>query len=175
MTRYLSLILSLVMDLKFSLQAKIKTLNDTLQTIDVEHRIQYKSPIDHSGVPASIHLRRSADGKHYIHAFGKNGEPKKNYEVSLQLKHAYVQYSDVEVSLKTNDEGTIELGKLVDVQWIKYTNSQGAYKQWLINNDKSSLLPPAVCVPANTSFKIACTSPSLSDSLFSLYKTGVRE
>lgn len=166
---------ALVVNLKFRLQAKIKTLNGTLHTIDVKHRIRYESTANQRGVPASIQLRKTADNKYFIHAFGTNGEPKKDYEVSLQLKHAYLRYPYIDVNLKTNDEGSIELGELANIQWINFTNIPGDYKQWLINNDKQSLLPPAVCVSANTPFKIACSSPTLPDSLFSLYKTGVGE
>ncbi|KAK9762469.1 hypothetical protein K7432_011754, partial [Basidiobolus ranarum] len=162
-------------NLEFSLQAKIKTLNDTLKTIDVKHSIQYSSPVDHTGVPASVHLKKAVDDNYFIYAFGKNGEPKKDYEVSLKLKHAYIQYRQVEVILKTNCEGIIELGKLAGIQWIEYSNSSGAYKQWLINHNKQSLLPPAICVSTNTAFKLSCPSPSTSESLFSLYKIGVRE
>lgn len=150
-------------------------MDGTLQAIDVKHSIHYATPVDNSGVPASVHLRKTADDRYFIHAFGKNGESKKDYEVSLKLKHAFVQYRQVEVTLKTNDEGSIDLGKLLNIQWIEYSNTQGTYKQWLINNEKQGLLPPAICVSADTSFKVACYTASSSDLLFSLYKVGVRE
>lgn len=126
-------------------------------------------------MPASVHLRQNSEGEHFLYAFGKNGEPKKGYEISLKLKHNYIAYRQVEVTLKTNEEGFVELGKLTNIQWIEYSNSQGTYKQWLINCVKQSLLPPAVCSLANTSFKINRPILPVSDMLFSLYKTGVRE
>jgi hypothetical protein len=161
--------------LEFNLQAKIRTLKDTLETVNVEHRINYASPVDNTGVPASIHLRKDTEDNHFVHAFGKNGESKKNYEVSLKLKHAYVAYRPIEVTLKTNENGFVELGKLKNIQWVEYSNSHGSYKQWLVNNVKQSLLPPAVCISVNTPFKIMRPTLPVSDLLFSLYKTGTRE
>lgn len=150
-------------------------MNDTLETINVEHRVNYATPVDNSGVPTSVHLKKDSDGNHFVHVFGKNGEQKKNHEVSLKLKHGYVTYRSIEVTLKTNEDGFVELGKLPNIQWVEYSSPQGSYKQWLINNVKQSLLPPAVCITTDTPFKIMRPTLPVSDLLFSLYKTGTRE
>lgn len=67
------------------------------------------------------------------------------------------------------------MGKLVDIQWIEYSNIQGAYKQWTINNEEQSLMTPAICVSADTPFKVTCSTALSSDLLYSLYKTGARQ
>ncbi|KAG2236978.1 hypothetical protein INT48_002047 [Thamnidium elegans] len=156
-----------LISLDFTLTAKIRTLNDTLEPIDFKHSISYRIPVENTGVPESVHLKKSVDGNYFIHVFGLNGEPKANYEVSLKIKHAFVSYDQVHVTLKTNSEGVIELGPLPDIQWVEYSSSQVTYKQWSMNNDKKCVLPPAVCVAADTPFRIAC-SINVSNSLFSL-------
>ncbi|KAG2231590.1 hypothetical protein INT48_003690 [Thamnidium elegans] len=163
-----------LINLDFTLNAKIRTLNDTLEPTDFKHSISYRIPIENIGVPESVHLKKSIDGNYFIHVFGLNGEPKANYEVSLKIKHAFVTYNQVNVILKTNSEGVIELGPLPDIQWVEYSSAQVTYKQWSMNNDKKCVLPPAVCVAADTPFIIAC-SADVSGLLFSLYKTGIRE
>ncbi|KAI7892341.1 uncharacterized protein EV154DRAFT_462599 [Mucor mucedo] len=161
--------------LNFILSTKIKSLNNQAQSMNVQHNITYSTPLNKSGVPASVHLKKEIDDNYFIYAFGTNGEPKNDYEISIKLKHAFIQYRQVEVTLKSNAEGYVNLGKLANIQWIEYSNTQGAYKQWTINNDKQGLLPPAICVSADTPFNVAFLTASTSDSLYSLYKIGVRE
>jgi hypothetical protein len=115
-------------------------------------------------------LKQSPDGGYTLHAFGKNGEVKKNHEINLGIKHTFVNRK-INVLLKTNVQGFIELGELGYVQYIDYSGPMGTYKQWEIFSYMHTLLPPAVCVPANTDFKIS--SPiSLDYSWHSLYKNG---
>ncbi|KAI9254122.1 hypothetical protein EDC94DRAFT_524762 [Helicostylum pulchrum] len=163
-----------LISLDFTLNAKIRTLNDTLEPMDIKHSITYRIPVENTGVPESVHLKKSIDGNYFIHVFGLNGEPKANYEVSLKIKHTFVTYNQVNITLKTNNEGVIELGPLPDIQWVEYSSPQVTNKQWSMNNDKKRVLPPAICVAADTPFRIAC-STDVSALLFSLYRTGVRE
>lgn len=143
--------------------------------MDIKHSINYNAPVSSSGVFTSIHLRKETDDNYFIYAFGKNGEPKTDYEISIKLKHAFVQYRHVEVTLKSNEEGFISLGKLKNIQSIEYSNIQGAYKHWTINNENQGLLPLAICVLADTSFDVSCHTALSPDLLYSLYKIGVNE
>lgn len=163
-----------LVNLNFTLQAKIRTLNDTLQSEQVKHNITYAMPVEVTGVPESVHLRKSNDGNYFINVFGMNGEPKADYEVKLMLYHAFNVYNAVSTTLKTNDGGEIALGNLPNIQTVAYSSNQGIYKDWPINNDKQNLMPLAICVSADTPFKIACSTNPF-DSLISLYRTGVRE
>jgi hypothetical protein len=157
--------------LEFHLKAKIKTLNsNTLQSIDASHTIHYDPIANKSGIPASIHLKRSANNKYTIYAFGKNGEIKKDHEITLRFKHTFVR-DPVSVLLKTNDQGFIDLGELNGIQYIDYSNSWCAYKQWPLFGDSQALLPPAVCISAHTDFKLVRTG-EFDHSLYSLYRNG---
>lgn len=79
----------------------------------------------------------------------------------------------MDVLLKTNQGGVIELGELKDIQWLDFTNSYSNYRQWDLRDDTRSALPPAVCVSAEKDFKIACPT-NLPESLYSLYEIGIR-
>jgi hypothetical protein len=93
--------------------------------------------------------------------------------VSLRFKHAFVNRT-IDVLLKTNKEGIIELGDLKDIQWLDFANSSYFnYRQWNLRDDARSALPPAICVSAEKDFKIACPT-NLPESLYSLYEIGIR-
>lgn len=158
--------------LEFHLKAKIKNLDsNSLQSIDANHTIRYNPAVNRPGVPTSIHLKRSAN-QYALHAFGKNGELKKDHEITLGFKHAFVSRT-ISVLLKTNDQGFIDLGELENIQYIGYSGHMGTYKQWQLCSDHRSLLPPAVCISANTDFQLRPTM-RFSNSLCSLYKNNDR-
>ncbi|GAN07735.1 conserved hypothetical protein [Mucor ambiguus] len=155
---------------EFHLKGKIKGMDGTQHEVTANRTISINAAFSDSGVPSSIQLQRTSDN-YFIHVFGKNGEVKKDFEVSLRFKHAFVN-RNIEVLLKTDQQGIIELGELKDIQWLEYSSSS-TYKQWVLRDDTQSSLPPAICVSADKDFKIACPT-HLPESLYSLYTTGVR-
>lgn len=161
-----------VTSVEFHLKGKIKGIDSTQHEVEAHRTISLPAASNSSGVPVSIQLQRTSDN-YFLHVFGKNGEVKKDFEVSLRFKHAFVNHH-IEVLLKTDQQGVIELGALKDIQWFDYNNSSySAYKQWVLRDDAKSTLPPAICVSADKDFKIACPT-DLPESLYSLYTTGVR-
>ncbi|KAI8636911.1 hypothetical protein BD408DRAFT_486588 [Parasitella parasitica] len=155
----------------FHLTGKLKGIDGSMHEIGANHNISFCVGPSSRNLPCSVQLEKSND-IYFIRAFGKNGEPQKDYEVSLRLKHAFVNRT-VDVLVKTNQEGAVELGELKDIQWIEFNNTYSTYKQWVFRNDINSALPPAVCVSAGKEFRIACPT-SLPGSLYSLYATGIR-
>lgn len=156
---------------EFHLRGKVKGMDGTQHEVDANRTISIDAASNNSGVPFSIQLQRTSDN-YFIHVFGKNGEVKRDFEVSLRFKHAFVN-RNIEVLLKTDQQGVIELGALKDIQWFDYNSSCSTYKQWVLRDDAKSTLPPAICVSADKDFKIACPT-HLPESLYSLYTTGVR-
>jgi len=163
--------LCIVTQVEFHLRGKIKGIDGTLHDLDADRTISFNTNASNSGIPSSAQLSR-ANGTYSIHVFGKNGEIKKDFEVSLRFKHAFVNRS-IEVLLKTDQQGVIELGELKGIQWLEYTNSYSTYKQWVLRDDAKSSLPPAIHVSAEKEFVISCPT-HLPESLYSLYTTGIR-
>ncbi|RCI02858.1 hypothetical protein CU098_000362, partial [Rhizopus stolonifer] len=156
--------------LRFNLEVKVKGLDDTFQTLNVQRTINYNSPVNASGTPASIHLSKTTDNRFLLYAFGKNGEAKTDYEVSLKFKHAFVS-RPIDTLLKTNEQGYIDLGKLQDIQFFEHYTPQLGYRQWKIHRNMQSITPQTISVPTDTDFKVTCQD-DLSESLCSLYKVG---
>ena len=66
-------------------------------------------------------IKKNDEGNFIIHFLGKNGEPKINHSISLNIKHS-IQKSldkDNQILLESNSEGIINLGNLKDVNSIK--------------------------------------------------------
>ncbi len=159
--------------LNFRLVAKIKTLRGTLQNLEASHTILNKPTINNSGIPASIHLSKSRNNTYTLHAFGKNGEIRKDCEVSLRLKHLCVDRV-VETLLKTNEKGIIQLGDMKDIVWIECSCARSTYKQYFLKDTFRAILPSSFCISPNTSFKISC-STDFHDAMYSLYEIGLQE
>ena len=51
---------------------------------------------------------------------GKNGEPKPKIEIDLKLQHKLIK-KVISITLKTNEEGVVALGKLQDISCLKAT------------------------------------------------------
>ncbi|KAI9470867.1 MAG: hypothetical protein EXX96DRAFT_603007 [Benjaminiella poitrasii] len=159
--------------LEFRLVTKIKTINGALQDLEANHRTFYDPDIEKPGNHASIHLKKSDNNIYTLHAFGKNGEIKKDYEISIRLRHMHVQHT-IDVLLKTNYQGIIELGELKNIVWLECGNSRNNCKKYRLQDTVLSTIPSSVCVPVDTSFKIAC-STSFQDSCYSFYETGLQD
>lgn len=156
---------------EFHLKGKVKGIDGTVHDIETNRNVSFDAGVSDNGIPCSIQLGKLNDN-YFVHIFGKNGELKKDYEVSLRFKHAFVGRT-VDVVLKTNQDGVIELGELKDIQWLDFTNPYSNYRHWVLRDDAKSALPPAICVSAEKDFKIACPT-NLPESLFSLYEIGIR-
>ena len=69
-------------------------------------------------------IKQNEEGNYLIHYLGKNGEPKINHSIGLNLEHAFQTHvnNNNRILLETNSEGIIDLGKLKDVKNIKLEN-----------------------------------------------------
>ncbi len=99
--------------ISFQLTAKVKNLSQDKKITLNASRSFTLNAVDATEVVEGLHLLR-ADGKYVLEMRGRNGEPLADRPVSLGLKHRdFTQM--VNVSLKTNDSGQIELGELKDI------------------------------------------------------------
>jgi hypothetical protein len=153
----LPFLLFIVETLEFKLEARVKALNGSIETVSASHCNRYTI---HDGQPTNVCLKRGIDGQYFIHVLGQNGEPKPGKEIWLALKHAYVS-SEIRTSLQSNDEGIIELGQLPNIISVEYKG-----QTWNIAPEYSTpLLPSFICVEANKPFKVA-------NDVCSIYKMG---
>ncbi|KAI8990287.1 hypothetical protein BDB01DRAFT_717649 [Pilobolus umbonatus] len=166
-----------LIELTFTFETKIKTLSDSIETLSSSQTVTF-SPMsayyDDGHLAHSVQLKVSFDHKYFIHVFGKNGEVKKNYPISLDLKHSFF-HASTHVNLQTNDKGVIELGKLDNIKEIEYSGPYNTFQKWRMlspeNDATDRLLPSDICIQENKSFKIASLTDA-EQSLYSLYKKG---
>jgi len=65
-----------------------------------------------------MYLKQSLDNGYIIKVCGKNGEGIPNVVIDLSLKHKLISPLIANSKLKTNQEGEVVLGKLVDFSYI---------------------------------------------------------
>ncbi|KAI8988000.1 hypothetical protein BDF20DRAFT_910548 [Mycotypha africana] len=159
--------------LEFTLKASIKTLSGKMQDLKCHHQIHFDSASKTSGLAGSFNLEQLKDNKYILRVLGKNGESKKNHEVSIRLKHEFVS-EPINAYLKTDAFGAIYLGELAHIQTITCTDSHNIFKVWDLTDSSKQQLPIDICVPANTAFKLSCVT-SYPDCLYSLHETGAQQ
>ncbi|OBZ90101.1 Actin-binding protein F [Choanephora cucurbitarum] len=143
--------------LNLHFKARARKMDNTFESFHSEHIINYHSASDASGLPPSVHLTKSKEGRYLLHAFGKNGEIKNDCEISLRFKHTFLKEM-ICVPMKTNAEGYIDLGELKDICYFEHFSAHATYKQWKIQSTEDAVLPENLIVPAHTEFKIAYAS-----------------
>ena len=75
---------------------------------------------DRSDQQNKTHLYlRNESGQYVLHHLGKNGEPIANTELKVKLRHIW-RKNEEEITLITNSEGKIELGKLDGITAIGF-------------------------------------------------------
>ena len=77
---------------------------------------------------ADLHLSE-AQGKHFLDLLGKSGEPRPNRPVQLKCKHRDFR-DPVSVTLRTNQQGRVDLGTLDEIVWVSATAPDGGQRQW---------------------------------------------
>ncbi|KAI9498263.1 hypothetical protein BDB00DRAFT_801811 [Zychaea mexicana] len=103
--------------LAFRLRGQVQSADGTsTHDVDATHATEFTS----MGAMASAYLRADADG-YFIQVLGKNGEPQRNTDVHLEMTHTLLSFTPVEQKLRTNDKGTVRLGKLDNVSQVIIT------------------------------------------------------
>ncbi|MBF0103042.1 MAG: hypothetical protein HQK77_19260, partial [Desulfobacterales bacterium] len=124
--------------LRFELKAKVKNISQNKdQTLSVSQTFTFNE-IDKTETIECLHLSRlsAKDECYVLDLLGKNGEPLAQKPVYLSLKHQ--DFTDlIEITLKTNENGRIFLGKLDGITSIHAKLSEQVVREWnlLSSND----------------------------------------
>ncbi|MAG58323.1 MAG: hypothetical protein CMJ83_18710 [Planctomycetes bacterium] len=91
-------------------------------------------------------------GGYVLDFLGKNGEPVGDHAVTLSLTHRH--FADrVDVSLKTNANGRIELGPLTDVTHLTLPSLPAGYRSWALPRDQRTY-PEHIHAPAGVAIRV---------------------
>lgn len=145
--------------LQFTLKARVENLAAGNKQDLTDQGTFALNQIDNTLKLENVHLAR-LDGSYVLDVLGKNGEIKPDRAVSVQLKHRDFK-SAHSASLKSDPTGRVDLGALVDIQWIKATGSDGATYHWEISRDRYGRVaqPSVVHAATGDTIQVALVGP----------------
>ncbi|PCI31418.1 MAG: hypothetical protein COB53_13230, partial [Elusimicrobia bacterium] len=135
----------------FTLKAKVHNHSlDKKENLSVSRTFTING-IDRTEKIEDLHLSRTSRS-YSLNLLGKSGESRGGRSVIVQLKHR--EFRDiVQVSLKSDAQGKVHLGKLKDILWIKVSGPQKTARQWFFQGDLRSM-PGAIHARAGTVLSI---------------------
>ncbi|MFM8250274.1 MAG: hypothetical protein ACKOBW_01620 [Planctomycetota bacterium] len=83
-----------------------------------------------------LYLVRAA-GKYFVELLGRTGEPKVSRAVNFVFKHRDFQ-EPIQVTLKTDALGRVQLGELTDIVTLAATGPEGTVHNWPLHSDSYS-------------------------------------
>ncbi len=114
--------------ISFILRAKVKNLSQNKKQDLTAAQSFSLNAIDRTEKVEDLHLKH-AGGAYYIDVLGKTGEPKAGRPVNFSIKHR--DFKDtVPVTLQTDANGRVTLGKLTDIAYVKATGPQATAHTW---------------------------------------------
>ena len=121
-------------NLSITLTAKVRNLS-LAKSVDLSasHSIVINQ-IERSEKIEDLHFAKFGND-HVIELLGRTGEPRVDRSVSISLKHRDFK-NLVQVNLKTDNLGRINLGPLVDIHNISATGPEGTAHNWVLNVDQ---------------------------------------
>ena len=114
--------------ISFVLRAKVKNLSQNKKQDLAASQSFFLNAIDRTAKVEDLHLK-CAGGAYYIDVLGKTGEPKPGRPVNFVIKHRDFKDS-VPVTLQTDANGRVTLGKLTDIAWFKATGPEATAHTW---------------------------------------------
>lgn len=137
-------------ELGFTLKAKITRMSDG-ETVDLKSQFSFDLNQLNNGPTIKNAFLKQSDKGYFIEVLGRNGEVQKNAVVNLSLNHKFLKKA-IRHTLKTNENGSIFLGKLKDIYEI-HSGSFSNISHWSIE-DQSVLWPATVNVTDNEIIKL---------------------
>jgi hypothetical protein len=153
----------------FDVSAKVENMSRQEEQ-DVADKAEFRlNEIDNTLSVDSVHLSR-ADGAYRIFVLGKNGEPKPDAPVNLELKHRYFKQT-VHMTLQTGGDGMTELGELGGITYVMAKTASGAGRIWHMTRDRYPYAP-ALHAGAKAPVRIPYSGPAGGDPrlLYSLFE-----
>ena len=122
--------------LVFTLEARIKNLSrGRTDTVSAQNAIDLNNILKTEKIE-DIHLVRSSEGV-ILEVLGRTGEPRPDRAVNVSLKHRDFREM-INVSLKSDAKGRVNLGKLEGIVRVDATGSEGVPHSWPIHVDRAS-------------------------------------
>ncbi|MCH2123741.1 MAG: hypothetical protein MK165_03055 [Pirellulaceae bacterium] len=114
--------------ISFTIQAKVKHLSQNKDVPLSATKSFTTNQIDRTEKIEDLHFSK-INGEYIVELLGKTGEPRDNRAVPLTFKHRDFRQS-IDVTLKTDAEGRIYLGRLRDITAISGVTSEGVNRSW---------------------------------------------
>ena len=102
--------------IEFELYAEIqpKTKKD-IKALYVKKEFNFTRQFEYD-----IVLKQNTEGNYFAYIIGRNGEPKKNHEIEIQIKNIHsTSFYEKKILMETDSEGKIDLGKLENISQVK--------------------------------------------------------
>jgi len=151
--------------LRITLRGKVQSLSQNKEIdLSVSESVTVNR-IDGTEKTESVFLRTVADGNrlgkprrsgYHVELLGKTGEPRADRAVDLRFKHRDFTRT-VDVTLKTDAKGSIDLGALKDITWVRATGPEKTAATWYLPEDKTSN-DPLIHALVGESIAVACMS-----------------
>jgi len=120
--------------IRFEITAKVENMS-LQEEQNVADQAEFRlNEIDNTLSVESIHMAR-VSGAYQIYVLGKNGEPRPDAPVNLELKHRFFKRS-VHRTLQTDGNGRIELGKLEDITYARAKAPSGVSRLFHMTRDR---------------------------------------
>jgi len=120
-------------NIHFTLTAKIQNISLNKKTELTDSAEFALNGIEGTMAVEDIFLSH-IDNAYILELLGKNGESKPDHPIELEIKHCY--FSDtVHLSMQTDTEGLIRLGRLDGIEWIKATGGTKDQRTWCLAKD----------------------------------------
>ncbi len=122
--------------LRFALTATLKSLTENKDVSLVASREFRLNEIDRLEFIADLHLLQDA-GEYVLELRGKSGEVLPERAITLRLQHR--DFTDaVDVSLKTDPEGQVRLGRLAEITHLWAETPTAPARDWAFSTDQHS-------------------------------------
>ena len=98
----------------FTLSGEIKPkTRDDVETLNISQELHFNRNFEYDKL-----IKQDINGNYILHFLGRNGEPKGNHQVELNINHKFqfIINNDKYILLESDLEGKINLGKLDDVE-----------------------------------------------------------
>ena len=121
-------------NLNITLAAKVKNLSQAKSVdLSTSHSVQINQ-IERTEKIEDLHFAKFGND-YVIELLGRSGEPRMDRSVSLVIKHRDFK-NTIQLALKTDNLGRINLGPLVDIHNVTATGPEGTLHNWALNSDQ---------------------------------------
>ncbi|KAJ3049091.1 hypothetical protein HK097_009881 [Rhizophlyctis rosea] len=170
---YSFLVAESLQSIQFRLDAKVRVESKkTDRDLSFSSELLEVNKIQMGNGVASLFLQRARDGWR-VAVLGKNGEPRADQDVFLQLQHKFFQ-EPVRLTLRTDQKGLVQLGKLENITNIQAVSTDGAATWDIAAADATLKVPNSLVIAEGTPVRLPypATLPQLQRHEWCLLRYG---